>query len=118
MTVIGALSSFRELGEMSPHKRRNVYSGHPPPISLRETPKCLSAVNWIQGLLSPAISGIEDENNCDVHEIKNGQPLCPQMTLAAGFDDDHGTNWFWRFAQYAASGLDHEGEIIVASMAP
>jgi len=25
MTVIGALSSFRELGEMSPHKRACVY---------------------------------------------------------------------------------------------
>jgi hypothetical protein len=31
MTVIGALSSFRELGEMSPHKR----ASHPPnPIPL------------------------------------------------------------------------------------
>src|SRR6516165_7255587 len=40
---------------MTRDQRRNVYSGHPSPISLRETPKCLSAVNWIQGLFSPAM---------------------------------------------------------------
>src|SRR6516165_798709 len=40
-------------------QRRNVYSGHPPPISLRETPKCLSAVNWIQGLFPNIYRHIE-----------------------------------------------------------
>ena len=41
---------------MTRDQRPNVYSGHPPPISLRETPKCLSAVNWIQGLFPTSIA--------------------------------------------------------------
>jgi hypothetical protein len=38
-------------------QRRSVYSAHPPPISLRQTPSDSVALNGIQGLFPTAILG-------------------------------------------------------------
>jgi len=57
MTVIGALSSFRELGEMSPHKR----ASNDRPIA-GEMPTCRSLTAKAKTLL-PASMFVDSENS-------------------------------------------------------